>query len=142
MADKIKFKKPVDFNGQTVENLNIPAEALAGKQDKLIAGNNITINGNVISASGGGGGSYNYINETDEKLTLGARNFEVDGEGEPKYLQCALLNAAKNVEFTVTPYSEDEEYEPITDNFIIYSSVDNEADKFIDVGEDYDNSSI
>lgn len=30
--------------------------AIAGKQDTLIAGDNITISGNVISASGGGGG--------------------------------------------------------------------------------------
>ena len=31
---------------------------LAAKQDKLTAGNNITIVGNVISSTGGGGGSY------------------------------------------------------------------------------------
>lgn len=33
-------------------------EALAGKQDKLIAGENITIDGNVISATGGGTSDY------------------------------------------------------------------------------------
>lgn len=33
-------------------------QTAAGKQDKLTAGANITISGNVISASGGGGGSY------------------------------------------------------------------------------------
>lgn len=32
------------------------AEAVSGKQDTLIAGTNITIEGNVISAEGGGGG--------------------------------------------------------------------------------------
>ena len=31
---------------------------LAGKQDTLIAGDNITIVGNVISSTGGGGGIY------------------------------------------------------------------------------------
>lgn len=34
------------------------AEGLATKQDKLTAGQNITIENNVISATGGGGGSY------------------------------------------------------------------------------------
>lgn len=36
----------------------IDASVLAGKQDTLIAGENITIVGNVISSTGGGGGIY------------------------------------------------------------------------------------
>ena len=36
----------------------IDASVLAGKQDTLIAGDNITIVGNVISSTGGGGGIY------------------------------------------------------------------------------------
>ena len=36
---------------------NTALDAVAGKQDKLIAGDNIIISGNVISATGGGGGS-------------------------------------------------------------------------------------
>lgn len=37
------------------------AAAIAGKQDELIAGENITIVDNVISATGGGGGSGDYL---------------------------------------------------------------------------------
>lgn len=41
--------------------------ALEGsKQDKLIAGENITIDGNVISASGGGGGTSDYSRLTNK----------------------------------------------------------------------------
>ena len=36
----------------------IDPSVLAGKQDTLIAGDNITIVGNVISSTGGGGGIY------------------------------------------------------------------------------------
>lgn len=36
----------------------IDSSVLAGKQDTLIAGDNITIVGNVISSTGGGGGIY------------------------------------------------------------------------------------
>lgn len=36
----------------------IEPSVLAGKQDTLIAGDNITIEGNVISSTGGGGGIY------------------------------------------------------------------------------------
>lgn len=36
----------------------IDASVLAGKQDTLIAGDNITIVGNVISSTGGGGSIY------------------------------------------------------------------------------------
>lgn len=40
----------------SVETEEAIAEAVSGKQDTLIAGTNITIEGNVISAEGGGGG--------------------------------------------------------------------------------------
>ena len=36
----------------------IESSVLEGKQDTLIAGDNITIVGNVISSTGGGGGIY------------------------------------------------------------------------------------
>lgn len=42
--------------GQIGELSESTARALSGKQDTLIAGDNITISGNVISATGGGGG--------------------------------------------------------------------------------------
>lgn len=38
--------------------INGQATAIAGKQDKLTAGDNIIISGNVISATGGAGGDY------------------------------------------------------------------------------------
>jgi len=43
-------------------------EALAGKQDELVAGDNITIEGNVISATGGGSGDSYTRAETDALL--------------------------------------------------------------------------
>lgn len=42
---------------------------LANKQDKLTAGSNVTIEGNVISATGGGE-SYNYISEDTQARTI------------------------------------------------------------------------
>ena len=39
----------------SITQQKIDASVLAGKQDTLIAGDNITIVGNVISSTGGGG---------------------------------------------------------------------------------------
>lgn len=44
-------------DGSITKN-KIESSVLAGKQDTLIAGDNITIVGNVISSTGGGGGIY------------------------------------------------------------------------------------
>ena len=44
-------------NGSITQE-KIDPSVLAGKQDTLIAGDNITIVGNVISSTGGGGGIY------------------------------------------------------------------------------------
>ena len=41
----------------------IDSSVLEGKQDTLIAGDNITIVGNVISSTGGGGGGGIYPSE-------------------------------------------------------------------------------
>jgi len=47
----------VDTAGFATEaELDTVRTAVDGKQDRLVAGENITINGNVISATGGGGG--------------------------------------------------------------------------------------
>lgn len=46
-------------NGSITQE-KIDASVLAGKQDTLIAGDNITIVGNVISSTGGGGGGGIY----------------------------------------------------------------------------------
>lgn len=61
-------------NNQTIQQNFIRVdERIDGKQDQLVAGNNITISGNVISASGGGAGGYTYINEdtSNEELYIG-----------------------------------------------------------------------
>ena len=42
----------------SITQQKIDPSVLAGKQDTLIAGDNITIVGNVISSTGGGGGIY------------------------------------------------------------------------------------
>ena len=55
-----------DSGYQTAEDV---AEAIAGKQDTLIAGENITIEDNVISATGGGGGGGSYIAGTGIDIT-------------------------------------------------------------------------
>ena len=44
-------------DGSITEN-KIDSSVLAGKQDTLTAGENITIENNVISSTGGGGGIY------------------------------------------------------------------------------------
>ena len=43
---------------RSITQEKIESSVLAGKQDTLIAGDNITIVGNVISSTGGGGGIY------------------------------------------------------------------------------------
>lgn len=42
----------------SITKAKIDSSVLEGKQDTLIAGDNITIVGNVISSTGGGGGIY------------------------------------------------------------------------------------
>ena len=49
-----------------IDNIN---NNLSNKQDKLTAGDNITITGNIISASGGSGGSSDFTFEKDTNLT-------------------------------------------------------------------------
>lgn len=46
------------FDGTNASSADTLQDVIAGKQDTLVAGSNITISGNVISATGGGGGSY------------------------------------------------------------------------------------
>ena len=46
------------FDGTNASSADTLQTVISGKQDNLIAGANITISGNVISATGGGGGSY------------------------------------------------------------------------------------
>lgn len=106
----------------TKEALN---NGLAAKQDKLTAGENITIQNNVISASGGGGSSYTLPQASYSRLggvkvvsnTLPYNNFDIgritisdDGvlyindelDEQPKYAsdgkQYALLFIGKHVE--------------------------------------------
>lgn len=56
------LKKPEATDPVNVDDLNDNADtidtALAAKQDTLTAGTGIDITGNVISATGGGGGFY------------------------------------------------------------------------------------
>lgn len=52
----LKSDIPTSNSAFTNDMGYITEDALSGKQDTLIAGDNITISGNVISASGGGGG--------------------------------------------------------------------------------------
>ena len=56
-------------DGDSVDALATVAQ-LEGKQDKLVAGDNITISGNVISSTGGGGGG-SYTLPVASPITLG-----------------------------------------------------------------------
>ena len=72
-------KEQIDEKVSKLENAQ--ASAIAGKQDKLVAGANITIKGNVISATGGGGeggggGSVPENVYTKENL-LGGKDIEI-----------------------------------------------------------------
>lgn len=61
----------------TKQDMNTAIEdAVKDKQDTLIAGNNITIVGNVISATGGGGGGTTdaYTKEETNQLLLGKQD--------------------------------------------------------------------
>lgn len=57
-------------DGDSVDALATVAQ-LEGKQDKLVAGDNITISGNVISATGGGSGGGSYTLPVASPTTLG-----------------------------------------------------------------------
>ena len=46
------------FDGTNASSADTLQDVISGKQDTLVAGANITIQGNVISATGGSGGSY------------------------------------------------------------------------------------
>lgn len=72
-ADMSVLKPKVETNHANIVALNDSLtiamsdinELKGGKQDKLTAGNNITIEGNVISATGGAGGSGTQIKSAD-----------------------------------------------------------------------------
>lgn len=57
-------------DGDSVDALATVAQ-LEEKQDKLVAGNNITISGNVISSTGGGGGGGSYTLPVASTTALG-----------------------------------------------------------------------
>ena len=64
-VDKTEFEARLGEDEEvTSAALNELNEALSGKQDTLIAGTNITISGNVISAQGGGSGSSINVVQT------------------------------------------------------------------------------
>lgn len=49
MADKIKFLKPVDFNGQTVENLDLTTAQIPGLDDKL--NSKLDLSGGILTGN-------------------------------------------------------------------------------------------
>ena len=57
-------------DGDSIDALATVAQ-LEGKQDKLVAGDNITISGNVISATGGGSGGGSYTLPVASTTALG-----------------------------------------------------------------------
>lgn len=65
-------------------------EALEGKQEKLVAGDNITIVGNVISSTGGGGGGGGSVD-----LSAYAKKEEVDAALEGKQDTISDLDAIR-----------------------------------------------
>ena len=83
-ADVSTLKPIVESHTTSISSINDSiamamsdiTELKDGKQDKLTAGNNITIEGNVISATGGGGETDAYTKaETDELLGEKADKF-------------------------------------------------------------------
>lgn len=91
-ADDVYTKQEVD-------------EALAGKQDELVAGDNITIEGNVISATGGGSGDSYTRAETDALL---AEKADVDDVYTKSEVDTALAGKA-NANAVYTKGEVDEE---------------------------------
>ena len=58
------------------------SDSLRAKQDTLVAGENITIEGNVISASGGGGSPSDlYYPTLHGTMSLNGSGHYIDGDG-------------------------------------------------------------
>lgn len=85
-------------------------EIVEAKQDKLTAGNNITIEGNVISASGGGG-SFGYPKKIfDTTVTVDNQSTtilaEIDANGTANYtelfVRCRIYSIDGAVAFNVS----------------------------------------
>ena len=74
-ATDSRLAEDEEVTAAALNNLN---EALSGKQDTLIAGENITISGNVISATGGGGGGTvsSAITSGDTNAVAGGAVFD------------------------------------------------------------------
>ena len=78
----------IDVKSSLISTINgkADASALNGKQDKLTAGDNITIVDNVISASGGGGGGFETLwtgewNGQSELYVEGLNDWAIVGYG-------------------------------------------------------------
>lgn len=69
--------------------------AIAGKQDTLIAGDNITISGNVISATGGGGGGMTP-SEVQSMIDTSISGYNTDIQSEFNDKQDVLV-AGQNI---------------------------------------------
>lgn len=99
------------------------AEGIAGKQDKLVAGANIIINGNVISAVGGGGGDGTTVIQGGDMY---AATYDKNGNGivdnaEKVNGHTVLSDVPANAKFTDTVFSGN--YNDLTNKPSIPSAV-------------------
>lgn len=97
---------PSGFDTSAIETaLTTQGNAIAtlqnGKQDKLTAGENITIVNNVISATGGGGHGLEYWTETSESLYRAINEEIYDFSGDAQF----LLENGVDITYTSTYYS-------------------------------------
>lgn len=67
----------------------------SSKQDKLVAGDNITIEGNVISATGGGGGGTTDYEDLENKPSI--NNVELNGDLSLSDLNIPTYTAGQNI---------------------------------------------
>jgi len=79
------FEEQLIYLTENKQDISDVVEAVANKQDKLIAGENITIEDNIISASGGGSSEvweditddFSIVDTTSEYITQATTNFAI-----------------------------------------------------------------
>lgn len=72
MADKIKFKKPIDFGGVSVENLGITTDNIPGLNDKLNA--KLDLAGGIMTGDLELSNNKVYLSDKNTLVYIGANN--------------------------------------------------------------------
>lgn len=125
--------EPIEPTEQLWEQLlNRVAELDQTKQDKLIAGKNITIIGNVISSTGGGGGGSSDYNDLENKPKV--NGVELVGDVNLKDLSVYSIDEVDT--------ELDKKVEKVNDKGLSTNDFTNEDKSKLDSLENYDDTEI